>query len=84
MVTHMGPTEETTRAEFKDRADTVAEETGSRLERLGLGRIVGGLTMVVGGILVLAMPELLTLVVGVGSILLGVLALASADEYSPT
>lgn len=83
MVTHMAATDETTRAEFKDRAGTVAEETGSRLERLGLGRTVGGLIMVVGGILVLAMPELLTLVVGVGSILLGVLALASADEHSP-
>lgn len=71
---------ETERKQGLDAAN-VADRTGSRLERMGLGRTTGGVVLVTAGILVLAQPELLTLVVGVGCIVLGVLVLASADDH---
>lgn len=82
-MTPMDAAEETDRSEvgeIEDRLGAVGAETGSRLERMGLGRTVGGVLLVVAGVLVLVRPELLTLVVGIGAILLGVLAVATADE----
>jgi hypothetical protein len=62
-----------------DTAGTVGDRAGSRLERMGLERTTGSLLLVVVGVLVLAFPELISLTVGVGAIVLGVLALASAE-----
>lgn len=65
--------------DVEERAGAVGERTGSRLERMGLEQTTGGVLLVLLGVSVLAFPELISLTVGVGAIVLGVLALAAAD-----
>ncbi len=65
---------------WEHRAREVGEQGGSFFERLGISRLAGAVTLMVLGIVVLVFPELVWLFVGVGSLILGLLVLLSAEH----
>jgi hypothetical protein len=80
-------TEDTSRTpnRFEQGARELGETSGSFFDRLGMGRLAGGILLILIGFLVLVMPDLIQWFVGVGALLLGVLVLwyASVAPRTP-
>lgn len=69
-----------TQATFETKARQVGDRSAGFLAHLGLGRLAGGVLLIVIGALVLALPALIQWFVGIGAIVLGVLVIAGGTE----
>lgn len=79
-MTETGATKSMRRSAMEERARELGTRSTRVLERWGFDRVAGGILLIVLGVLVLLLPHLIVWIVGIASILLGVLVLAQSSD----
>ena len=59
------------------KAQKLGDTSASFMARMGLSRLAGGILLIVLGVLVLAMPALIEIILGIGLLVLGIIVLAT-------